>query len=69
VTDASMKTSIEVENTLGKTFGPAPQVPLKGHSTLRSELIKAAESVQTGRATPAQAAEAFIAAAKTAISK
>ncbi|MEU0562255.1 extracellular solute-binding protein [Dactylosporangium sp. NPDC006015] len=69
VTDASMKTSIEVENTLGKTFGPSPQVPLKGHSTLRSELIKAAESVQAGKATPAQAAEAFITAAKSAISK
>ena len=69
VTDAAMKTSIEVENTLGKSFGPSPQVPLKGHSTLRSELIKAAESVQAGKATPAQAAEAFVTAAKSAISK
>jgi multiple sugar transport system substrate-binding protein len=69
VTDPAMKTSIEVENTLGKTFGPAPQVPLKGHSTLRSELIKAAESVQAGKATPAQAAEAFVTAVKSAISK
>jgi multiple sugar transport system substrate-binding protein len=69
VTDASMKTSIDVENTIGKTFGPSPQVPLKGHSTLRSELIKAAESVQTGRATSAQAADAFLTAVKTAISK
>jgi multiple sugar transport system substrate-binding protein len=69
VTDKSMKTSIDVENTLGKTFGPSPQVPLKGHSTVRSELIKAAESVQTGKATSAQAAEAFITASKAAISK
>ena len=35
-------------------------VPPKGHSTVRSELIKAAEEVQYGRATPAQAAEAFV---------
>jgi multiple sugar transport system substrate-binding protein len=69
VTDAAMKTSIDVENTLVKTFGPSPQVPLKGHSTLRSELIKAAESVQAGKATSAQAADAFVAAVKTAISK
>jgi multiple sugar transport system substrate-binding protein len=54
---------------LGKSFGPSPQVPLKGHSTLRSELTKAAESVQTGRATSAQAAETFLAAVKSAISK
>ncbi|WP_433047348.1 ABC transporter substrate-binding protein [Dactylosporangium sp. CS-033363] len=69
VTDKSMKTSIDVENTLGKTFGPSPQVPLKGHSTLRSELIKAAESVQSGKASSQQAADAFVAAVKTAISK
>jgi multiple sugar transport system substrate-binding protein len=69
VTDKSMKTSIDVENTLGKSFGPSPQVPLKGHSTVRSELIKAAESVQAGKATSAQAAEAFITASKAAISK
>jgi multiple sugar transport system substrate-binding protein len=69
VTDKAMKSSIDVENTLGKSFGPSPQVPLKGHSTLRSELIKAAESVQAGKAGSAQAADAFIAAVKTAISK
>jgi multiple sugar transport system substrate-binding protein len=69
VTDKAMKTSIDVENTLGKSFGPSPQVPLKGHSTLRSELIKAAESVQSNKASSAQAAETFIAAVKTAISK
>jgi len=69
VTDKAMKTSIDVENTIGKTFGPSPQVPLKGHSTLRSELIKAAESVQNNKAGSAQAAEAFLTAVKTAISK
>ena len=69
VTDAAMKLSIQVESDLGKTFGPSPQVPLKGHSTVRSELIKAAESVQYNRATPQQAADAFITVCKTAISK
>jgi multiple sugar transport system substrate-binding protein len=69
VTDAAMKLSIQVESDLGKTFGPSPQVPLKGHSTVRSELIKAAESVQYNRATPQQAADAFVTVCKTAISK
>jgi pectin-derived oligosaccharide transport system substrate-binding protein len=69
VTDPAMKLSIQVETELGKMFGPSPQVPLRGHSTLRSELTKAAESVQTGRATSAQAAETFVAAVKSAIAK
>lgn len=69
ITDPAMKLSIDVENTLGKTFGPSPQVPLKGHSTVRSELIKAAESVQAGKASTSQAAEAFVTACKAAISK
>ena len=69
VTDAAMKLSIQVEADLGKTFGPSPQVPLKGHSTVRAELIKAAENVQYNRATPRQSAEAFIAVCKSAISK
>jgi pectin-derived oligosaccharide transport system substrate-binding protein len=69
VTDASMKQSISVENELGKQFGPAPQVPPKGHSTVRSELVKAAENVQFGRATPAAAAAAFVAAASAALSR
>jgi multiple sugar transport system substrate-binding protein len=69
VTDAAMKLSIQVETDLAKTFGPSPQVPLKGHSTVRSELIKAAENVQFNRATPQQSAEAFITVCKSAISK
>ena len=69
VTDPNMKTSIQVENELGKTFGPAPAVPMKGHSSVRSELVKAAESVQYGQATPAKAAEAFMTAAKAAVSR
>ncbi|GIJ46539.1 sugar ABC transporter substrate-binding protein [Virgisporangium aliadipatigenens] len=67
VTDPNMKLSIQVETDLGTKFGKAPQVPPKGHSTVRSELIKAAESAQYGRATPAAAAEAFFNAAKAAI--
>jgi multiple sugar transport system substrate-binding protein len=67
VTDPNMKQSIAVETELGAKFGQAPQVPLKGHSKVRSELIKAAEEVQYGRQTPADAAKAFYAACKTAI--
>lgn len=64
VTDPAMKQSIEVETALADRFGPAPQVPPKGHSTLRSELVKAAENVQFGRATPMKAAEDLIAVVK-----
>jgi multiple sugar transport system substrate-binding protein len=66
-TDPSMKQTIAVQNELGKTFGPAPVVPLKGHSKVRSELIRIAEEVQFGRQTPAQGAAAFVTAAKAAI--
>jgi multiple sugar transport system substrate-binding protein len=64
VTDPAMKQSIQVETELAAKFGTAPQVPPKGHSTLRSELIKAAENVQFGRATPQKAAEDLIAVVK-----
>lgn len=67
VTDPAMKLSIQVENELGATFGASPQVPLKGHSKVRSELIKAAEEVQYGRQSPTEAAAAYFAACKTAI--
>jgi len=67
VTDTSMKLSIQIETELGTKFGPSPQVPLKGHSKVRSELIKAAEEVQFGRQTPAASAAAFFAACKAAI--
>jgi multiple sugar transport system substrate-binding protein len=68
-TDGAMKQSIQVENDLADKFGEAPQVPPKGHSTVRSELVKAAESVQFGKASPADAAQAFVDAAKAAVSK
>jgi multiple sugar transport system substrate-binding protein len=61
VTDAAMKQSIQVENELAAKFGKAPQVPPKGHSAFRSELVKAAENVQFGRATPEKAAADLIA--------
>ena len=67
VTDPSMKQTIAVQTELGKTFSSAPSVPLKGHSKVRSELIRIAEEVQYGRQTPAQGGTAFIAAAKAAI--
>ncbi|MEH1013326.1 extracellular solute-binding protein [Micromonospora sp. CPCC 206060] len=67
VKDPAMKTSIAVETELAQKFGESPQVPLKGHSKVRAELIKAAEEAQYGRATPAKAAEQFIAACKAAI--
>ena len=69
VTDANMKTSIAFENELTPKFGPAPPVPPRGHATVRSELRKAAESVQYGKATSVQAADAFWAAATAALSK
>jgi len=67
VTDPNMKQTIAFENELGKTFGPAPAVPLKGHSKVRSELVRVAEEVEYGRMTPAAGATAFVAAAKAAI--
>ncbi|MFC0032853.1 ABC transporter substrate-binding protein [Micromonospora chaiyaphumensis] len=66
-TDPAMKQSIEVESELAQKFGESPQVPIKGHSKVRSELTKAAENAQYGRATPAQAAQQFLAACKSAI--
>jgi multiple sugar transport system substrate-binding protein len=68
-TDAAMKQSISVQAEIAKQFGPAPAVPLKGHSTLRLELVKAAENVQFGRQTSAASAAAFVAASNAAISK
>ncbi|MFC7545663.1 ABC transporter substrate-binding protein [Plantactinospora sp. GCM10030261] len=67
VTDPAMKQSIQVETELAEKFGKAPQVPLKGHSKVRSELTKAAENAQYGRATPAQAAAQLVEACKSAI--
>ncbi|MFI6230257.1 ABC transporter substrate-binding protein [Micromonospora echinospora] len=67
VSDPAMKQSIQVESELAEKFGAAPQVPIKGHSKVRSELTKAAENAQYGRATPAEAAKQFVDACKSAI--
>ncbi|MBQ1057240.1 extracellular solute-binding protein [Micromonospora sp. C32] len=67
VTDPTVKRSIRFGSELAKTFGDGPRPPLKGHRTVRSELVKAAENAQSGRATPARAAEQFVAAASAAI--
>ncbi|WP_329105079.1 extracellular solute-binding protein [Micromonospora sp. NBC_01699] len=67
VTDPAMKLSIAVETELATKFGKSPQVPLKGHSKIRAELIKAAEEVQYGRQSPSQSAGAFLEICKTAI--
>jgi multiple sugar transport system substrate-binding protein len=68
VTDASLKNAIQVQTDLGTKFGQSPQVPPKGHSKVRSELIKAAEEAQFNRQTPEQAAAAFFTAASSAVS-
>jgi multiple sugar transport system substrate-binding protein len=69
VTDPNMKTTIAFQTELGSKFGPAPSVPPKGHATVRSEIRKAAEEVQYGRAEPAAAASAFFKAATAALNK
>lgn len=66
-TNAAMKQSIQVESDLAQKFGDSPQVPIKGHSKVRSELVKAAENAQYGRATPAEAAAQYVEACKSAI--
>jgi multiple sugar transport system substrate-binding protein len=65
--DPAMRQSIQVESDLAQKFGDSPQVPIKGHSKVRSELVKAAENAQYGRATPAEAAAQFVAACTSAI--
>jgi multiple sugar transport system substrate-binding protein len=68
VTDPNMKQTIEVQNELGTKFGPtSPSVPPKGHSKVKTELIRIAEEVTYGRQTPEAGAEAFVTAAKAAI--
>jgi multiple sugar transport system substrate-binding protein len=67
VTDPNMKQTIAVQTELGTKFSSAPSVPLKGHSKVKTELVRIGEEVQYGRQTPAQGAAAFVAAAKAAI--
>ena len=67
VTDPAMKQTIAVQTELGKTFGPSPAVPIKGHSKVKTELVRVGEEVQFGRMTTAAGAAAFVTAAKAAI--
>ena len=67
-TDPNMKQTIAVQTELGTKFGPiSPTVPPKGHSKVKTELVRIAEEVTFGRQTPAQGAAAFVTAAKAAI--
>jgi len=66
--DPNMKQTISVQNELGAKFGPSsPGVPPKGHSKVKSELVRIAEEIVYGRQTPEQGAAAFVTAAKAAI--
>jgi multiple sugar transport system substrate-binding protein len=68
VTDPNMKQTIAVQTDLGTRFGPSsPTVPPKGHSKVKTELVRIAEEVTYGRQTPQQGAAAFVTAAKAAI--
>jgi multiple sugar transport system substrate-binding protein len=69
VENPAMKQTIAVVDEIAKTFGPAPSVPPPGHSKVKTELVKAAEEVQYGRQTPAEAAKAYMAAAGSAIGR
>jgi multiple sugar transport system substrate-binding protein len=66
-TDPSTKASIAFETEITPKFGTAPVPPPKGHSKIKSALVTAAESVQFGKATPQQAAEAFVSEANAAL--
>jgi multiple sugar transport system substrate-binding protein len=62
-----MQATVTFENTLGSQFGKAPAVPPKGHTQIRTILTTAAESVQSGKATPQAAAEQFVTQATAAL--
>ncbi|GAB7041667.1 extracellular solute-binding protein [Catenuloplanes niger JCM 9533] len=60
LTDANQKTSLAFETEITPKFGAAPTPPPKGHAAVRTLLVSIAESVQYGKATPAQAAQDFL---------
>ncbi|GAA1700326.1 extracellular solute-binding protein [Fodinicola feengrottensis] len=64
----AMKASVTYETELSATFGATPPTPPKGHVQVRKVLLQEAENVQFGKATPAQAANQFIAQASAALS-
>jgi multiple sugar transport system substrate-binding protein len=55
-----MQDTVHFEFEMAKRFGSAPAPPPQGHTKIRALLIDIAESVQFGRATPAQAAATFM---------
>ncbi len=67
LTDAVQKTAFAFETDLATKFGPAPQVPPKGHVKVRALLTTHAESVQYAKATAAAAADAFLKEANAAL--
>jgi len=67
LTDESMKLTAAFEAKMANRFGTAPAPPPRGHPTVKTLLLKAAESVQFGRATPREAAAAFISQANAVL--
>ncbi|MDG4767673.1 ABC transporter substrate-binding protein [Solwaraspora sp. WMMD406] len=65
--DDKMQASVAFEQEMAELFGPAPVPPPRGHTRIRALLITAAESVQSGSATPQEAAEQFLAQANAAL--
>lgn len=65
LTDVNQKTSLTFETEITPKFGAAPTPPPKGHAAVRTLLVTIAETVQYGKATPAQAAQDFITQAKS----
>lgn len=63
----AMQASVAYETALSAKFSATPPPPPKGHVQVRKVLITTAESVQYGKATPAQAAQAFITQANAAL--
>lgn len=67
LTDESMKASVAFEDLMVERFGPAPAPPPRGHPKVRALLTSAAESVQSGRLRPREAAVRFIGQANAAL--
>ncbi|ROT32230.1 ABC transporter substrate-binding protein [Micromonospora sp. HM5-17] len=67
LTDESMKLTAAFEAGMAERFGPAPVPPPRGHATVKTLLLQAAENVQFGRATPREAAAAFISQANATL--
>jgi len=60
LTDPNMKATVDFENQIAPKFGPAPNVPPNGQSSVRTLLITEAEKVQFGQLSPAAAAKEFM---------